>query len=551
MKLIGNLRVKDSNVYDAQTLELDNNTPLNIRLKTHVRLVNTQAEGNPVVITLPPGTAPILTNQFAVLTNGSDSDSKSIIISTTNTGLQAPLQLQRGESTVIIRSGTVWMLSTKSQTPLSAGLVEPSTFTKLYPAKIRVTETRVHLYDNATFLGNPQLFVIPQTDLTLTDMSTNYVVAERTANSAQLRVTLDVNEINEANIVPVFTIYRTGDFLHTIDWNSLGTGLANRIHTSLVKTQRYRREFGLQLSEFGTRNLSCTAGRVFIGANPVNILETTSDVDAMFFSYKVAGAWTYSLVNQYNNSQYQGVSDLEALLPNRYAVNFVFRGVEQEKHLYIVLGTQNATLAQAQQQSVPEVPDLISSHAILVGKIIVQSGDNTAESIQSAFDNVFTYAGITSHNNLTERDIAGNHTRLIPLTDSETAIAITKADGTTRILTIDTLNEKIVAKADYVPQEAKDLTPKDYVDGEVATKQDALVSGTSIKTINGETVLGSGNLVVEGTPPANVVTTDTNQTITGTKTFSQTTFSHTIFANGGINLAGLPGGVQDGLIWYI
>ena len=39
---------------------------------------------------------------------------------------------------------------------------------------------------------------------------------------------------------------------------------------------------------------------------------------------------------------------------------------------------------------------------------------------------------------------------------------------------------------------------KTYVDTEVATKQDTLVSATNIKTINGSSVLGSGNLVVTG-----------------------------------------------------
>src|SRR5437870_4768008 len=33
---------------------------------------------------------------------------------------------------------------------------------------------------------------------------------------------------------------------------------------------------------------------------------------------------------------------------------------------------------------------------------------------------------------------------------------------------------------------------------DVATKQDALVSGTNIKTINGESILGSGDLAVSG-----------------------------------------------------
>ena len=40
--------------------------------------------------------------------------------------------------------------------------------------------------------------------------------------------------------------------------------------------------------------------------------------------------------------------------------------------------------------------------------------------------------------------------------------------------------------------------------GQVAAKQDTLVSGTNIKTINGASVLGSGNIVTPSTPPSGV-----------------------------------------------
>jgi hypothetical protein len=39
----------------------------------------------------------------------------------------------------------------------------------------------------------------------------------------------------------------------------------------------------------------------------------------------------------------------------------------------------------------------------------------------------------------------------------------------------------------------------DYVDQEVATKQDELESGANIKTINGDSLLGTGDLVISGT----------------------------------------------------
>lgn len=56
---------------------------------------------------------------------------------------------------------------------------------------------------------------------------------------------------------------------------------------------------------------------------------------------------------------------------------------------------------------------------------------------------------------------------------------------------------------------------------DLALKQNTLVSGTNIKTINGQSVLGEGDITVGGSTPTNMVTTDTMQTITGYKTFSE------------------------------
>jgi len=46
----------------------------------------------------------------------------------------------------------------------------------------------------------------------------------------------------------------------------------------------------------------------------------------------------------------------------------------------------------------------------------------------------------------------------------------------------------------------------DYLKSQILGKQDSLVSGTNIKTINGSSVLGSGNLVVSGGPSLGIVT---------------------------------------------
>lgn len=44
----------------------------------------------------------------------------------------------------------------------------------------------------------------------------------------------------------------------------------------------------------------------------------------------------------------------------------------------------------------------------------------------------------------------------------------------------------------------KDLVTKEYVDNADATKQATLVSGTNIKTINNNSILGSGNISISG-----------------------------------------------------
>ena len=54
---------------------------------------------------------------------------------------------------------------------------------------------------------------------------------------------------------------------------------------------------------------------------------------------------------------------------------------------------------------------------------------------------------------------------------------------------------------------------------QLATKQDSLVSGDNIKTINGESILGSGNIVIEGNVPdqykGTVEAIDINEEIDG------------------------------------
>ena len=325
-------------------------------------------------------------------------------------GVGVPVGGAKGEALIKI-DGTDY--NTKwSKIELSAGLTCDPEYT-FYEATdtVSIANCHVNLYDNADYSGVLNNFVLPGDTLNLTDDAINYVVADYNAGNPILRITLDVSEINESDVVPVYTYYYVNKFLHTIDWNTLGNGLVNKIHTSIVKTQRYRREFGAVVSEYGTRNLKCTAGVFYIGANRINVEEVNSDVDGIFFYRHVAGVWTLETPSRttYINDSYDNGTNLVELTPNRYAVNFIYRGIENQKHLYIILGTGDYTLNQATEAQPPQPPEAITSHAVLVARLIVQKGDNTATSLQSAFDvfGGFGGSGAENHDDLANINFAG------------------------------------------------------------------------------------------------------------------------------------------------
>lgn len=251
-----------------------------------------------------------------------------------------------------------------------------------------------------------QEYTIAGDTFTLVDGVANYIVANYNSGTPVVQHITDVNLIDESLIIPIFTIVRTGTVLHKIDWGMLGILLANKLHASIVKTDRYRRQSGLVLSEYGTRNLNLTSGIVWVGANDMQLTEINSDIDNISFYYHVAGVWTKSFVTQYNNTQYDDGTDLVSLPNNSYTVNFVYRGVEEDKHLYIVLGNSSYTLREAGSAQPPTIPTEISSHATLVGKVIVEKGINTAAFIQSAFEIPFNQSVATSHGDLSDIELA-------------------------------------------------------------------------------------------------------------------------------------------------
>lgn len=62
---------------------------------------------------------------------------------------------------------------------------------------------------------------------------------------------------------------------------------------------------------------------------------------------------------------------------------------------------------------------------------------------------------------------------------------------------IDYIGENVIHYEEGEDPETDDVYTVDEVDALLLTKQDVLVSGTNIKTINGNNILGSGNVNIE------------------------------------------------------
>ena len=305
-----------------------------------------------------------------------------------------------------------WFINHRNQRLATGCILKPS-YSDNHDGSISIGNDGLYnLYRHADGSGLIRTFEISGDTFTLVDGSTNYVVADYNSGSEFIRVTTNVNEITETTVIPLYTIYRGGTRLHLIDWDSLGLALVNKIHQSIVKTQRYRLQSGLELGEIPTRIITLTEGIVWVGANNFTLPEFSSSGNSLFFAHHSDTSWVIETGHtQYNNLQYDNGINLQNLNPNKYAVNYIYRGIEVEDECYMVLGQGNYTLIEAQASlPPPNLPPLITSHAMLVGRIIVEKGTNTAYQIDSIFSAAFALSSSVTHSDLSNLNwLLSNH----------------------------------------------------------------------------------------------------------------------------------------------
>lgn len=301
-----------------------------------------------------------------------------------------------------ISNGSEWVLQ-KPTKYTSAGATQVPTFTDNGDGTIQVNACCVALYPDTNFSELPDYFTFSPATFTLSE-GINYIIANYNSGSPIIQKTSDVSIINESTIVPLFTIYRHDNHNHALNWDSLSVGLTNKLHQRLVKTQRFARESGLTITTNPDLTFSVSSGVVWYGATKENLEEVVSTSD---YVRLITPIGSYTTIIALNNTHYVENNSLVELNPNKYAVNWIYRSIEMNKTIYVMLGAGNYSLEEATNSNPPPTPAVINNLAILVAKVIYIKDSTTPLSIQSAFDRYYSYNVQQSHNNLSGLNVDG------------------------------------------------------------------------------------------------------------------------------------------------
>jgi hypothetical protein len=273
---------------------------------------------------------------------------------------------------------------------------------------VTLPSTYVSLYNQISYPSIPNVFLITSgtsgTEFpSLSNNDTNYIVVDYNGGNPTWDILTDNSTINGETIVLTHIIYRANNFLHVLDFGNEGIALPNKINDRIVAVDRFGRESGFSLGLSGSTGIvTLTGGIAWNGTNRQTLVPVNSQDDIFFQSYHTGGIWTYTTsANTLNNLYYDNGTNPVLATSGKYLVNWYFRGQEINDHLYEVWGNDEYdNVSEAQLSTEPNLPELITSHAFLTGRIIVQVSATTGV-VESAFVQVFQPSTVQAHNDLT------------------------------------------------------------------------------------------------------------------------------------------------------
>jgi len=284
-----------------------------------------------------------------------------------------------------------------------AGIISGSTnWIDNNDGSITLPNLKVALFSTSDFSGSLNLYDLSTTTFVLNNNDTNYIGIDYNGGSPIYFLSNNDGLINDSDVILYLIVYRANNFLHVLEFGDYGSGLPNKLNDRVLMTDRFAHESGCILGLSGTTGIvTLTDGVVWNGVYRQIMSAITSNDGIFFQNYHIGGNWVYTTTaSTLNNKFYDNGTNLVSATTGNYLVNWYFRGQEVNDHLYEVFGNNEyPSVAAAEISLEPLLPELVTSHAFLVGRIIV-GVDQTTGLTQTAFVTPFVSSQVTNHNDL-------------------------------------------------------------------------------------------------------------------------------------------------------
>jgi len=277
-----------------------------------------------------------------------------------------------------------------------AGVATQPSYTDNGDGSVTIGSGVYNLYPDPTGAGLVKQYALLGGTFTLTDGTTNYIYAAYNSGSPVVLSTTNRADFAGQYFTtdtPIYTLYRSGNLIYQLNFDTTGHASPEKTLYRLLDTRRFEHVSGMSLADAGNGTFTVTQGVVWYAITRTTLDAFNSSTDSTYLYYYNGSSWAYNTVTGYNNTNYQGPSGLSTLPGGKYNINWVYRSVSSSKTCFIILGSAAYTLNDAIAAQPPgNVPDVVSTTAMLVGKIIVSQGAASSSAVYSAFD--VQYSGV-------------------------------------------------------------------------------------------------------------------------------------------------------------
>lgn len=289
---------------------------------------------------------------------------------------------------------------------LSAGVVGNSDpiLTDNNNGTATISSVQALLYHTNNYMGYLYFHNISGGTFTFTDNTEEYVAVKYSGGTATMYKETVGTTINNSNIIPLFTCWRQGTVIHSLNFDRIGLGLSNKLQSAEYHKAKYVRssDGGLIITESATpanRTVIISSSLVYTGSIMQTVLGFNSSTDILTESTITSGVWSYNNVLVYNNTQYNPPTGPVSLTGNKWGAVWFYRSIGDIKQTFYVLNDSQYNNQGDAELSTErtDLPIILRNHCMLVGRALIQN-NGASGFMESIFTVMFTASQVINHN---------------------------------------------------------------------------------------------------------------------------------------------------------